>query len=72
MKNDECNYIPIKLKPLLEAATGGALQENVFLETSQKLQQNTCPRDSFLTKLQAEGCKKETMVQVFSCEFCET
>ena len=35
-----------------EAATGGVLLEKVFLESWQKLQENTCARVSFLTKLQ--------------------
>ena len=34
----------------------------MFLEILQNLQENTCARASFLTKLQAK---------VFSCEFCE-
>ena len=39
---------------------------------SQNPQENTCARASFLIKLQAcNFVKKETMVQVFSCEFCE-
>ena len=41
---------------------------------SQNSQGNTCAGVSFLIKLQAEGCsftKKETLAQVFSCEFCE-
>ena len=39
---------------------------------SQNSQENTCARVSFLIKLQAcNFVKKETMVQVFSCEFCE-
>ena len=36
--------------------------------------QNTCARVSFLIKLQVEACnfiKKETLAQVFSCEFCK-
>ena len=46
--------------------------KKVFLERClQNSQENTCGRDSILIKLQAEGCKKETLVQVFSCEFCE-
>ena len=35
---------------------------------------NTCVRVSFLTELQALACnfiEKETLTQVFSCEFCE-
>ena len=39
-----------------EAATGGVLEEKVFLEISQKLQ-NTCARVSFLIKLQASGLR---------------
>ena len=41
--------------------------EKVFLEISQYSQENTCARVSFLIKLQ----KKETVAQVFSCEFCK-
>ena len=36
----------------------------MFLEISQNLQENTCPKVSFLIKLQAEA-------EVFSCEFYE-
>ena len=36
-----------------EAATGGVLQEKVFLEISLNSQENTCARVSFLIKLQA-------------------
>ena len=46
----------------------------VFLEISQNSQENSCIRVSFLIKLQAEACnfiKKETLAQVFSCEFFE-
>ena len=48
--------------------------KKVFLEISQNSQENTCARDSFLIKLRAETCnfiKKESLAQVFSCEFCE-
>ena len=41
----------------------------MFLEISQNSQENACARVSFLIKLQA--IKKETLVQVFSCEFDE-
>ena len=57
-----------------KAATGGVLLEKVFLEISQNLQENTCARVYFLTKLQALACnfiKKEALAQVFSCRFCE-
>ena len=56
---------------LSEEATGGVLQENVFLEILQNSQENTCTRVSFLIKLQANFIKKETLAQVFPCEFCE-
>ena len=59
---------------LSEAAIGAALSEKVFLEISQNSQENNCARVSFLIKLQAEACNftgKETLAQVFSCEFCK-
>ena len=44
----------------------------VFLKISQNSQENTCARVSVLIKLQAcNFIKKETLVQLFSCEFCE-
>ena len=46
----------------------------MFLEILQNSQENTCAGVSFLTKLQALACKfikKETLAQVFSCEFYE-
>ena len=46
----------------------------MLLKTSQNSQENTCEKVSFLIKLQAEACnfiKKETLAQVFSCEFSE-
>ena len=59
---------------ILEAATRGGLQKRVFLETSQNSQEKTCAKVSFLITLQAWGLqiyKKETLAQVFSCEFWE-
>ena len=58
----------------MEAATGGVLLEKLILKISQISQENTCVRVSFLIKLQASGqafnfIKKETLTQVFSCEF---
>ena len=38
--------------------------KKVFLEISQNSQENTCARVFFFIK-------KETLAQVFSCEFCE-
>ena len=55
------------------AATGGVLLEKLFLKISQNSQENTCARDPFLIRLRPEGCnfiKKEALVQVFSCKFC--
>ena len=46
----------------------------MFLEISENSQENTCARASFFIKLQAEACNfitKETLAQVFSCEFSE-
>ena len=46
----------------------------MFLEISQNSQESTSTRESFLKKLQALACsfiKKETLAQVFSCEFCK-
>ena len=63
--SDHFAILPIKGS---EAATGGVLQEKVFLEILQNSQENTCARVSFLITLQA---KKEALVQVFSSEFCE-
>ena len=52
------------------------LWEKVFSEISQNSQENTCARvpETLSIKLQAEACnfiEKETLVQVFSCWFCE-
>ena len=44
------------------------------LEISENPQENTCMGVSFLIKLQAEAwnfIKKETLAQLFSCEFSE-
>ena len=48
--------------------------KKVFLKFSQNSNKNTCARVSSLIKLQAEACnfsKRETLSQVFSCEFSE-
>ena len=48
--------------------------KNVFLKISQNSQENTCDRVSLLLKLQSSACnfiKKETLAQVFSCQFSE-
>ena len=64
----------MSLADIPEEATGGVLYEKVVLENSQNSQENTCTRVSFLIKLQVEACnliEKETLAEVFSCEFCE-
>ena len=44
----------------------------MFLEISQNSRENTCAWVSFLLKLMAcNFIKKETLAQLFSCEFCE-
>ena len=46
--------------------------KKVFLEISWNSQENTCARASFLIKsCTCKFIKKETLAQVFSCEFCE-
>ena len=56
-----------------KSSPGGVLQEKLFLELSQNSQKNICARVSFLIiRLQASTynfIKKETLAQVFSCEF---
>ena len=45
--------------------------KKVFLEISHNSQENTCARVSFLIKLACNFIKKDSLTQVFSCEFCE-
>ena len=47
-----------------EAVTRRCSLKKVFWEILQISQENTCARVSFI--------KKETLGQVFSCEFCQT
>ena len=55
-----------------EAVVQRCSAKKVFLRISQNSQENTCTRVSFLIKLQAcNFIKKETLTQVFSCEFCK-
>ena len=62
---------------LPESATGGVLWKKVLLEISQNSQEDTCARVSLFNKvagLRPHACnfiKKETLTQVFSCEFCK-
>ena len=58
----------------IEAVVQRCSVEKVFLEILQNLQEITCVRVSILMMLQAWACnfiKKETLAQMFSCEFCE-
>ena len=43
--------------------------KKVFLKISQNSQENTCARVCFLSY--CNFIKKETLGQMFSCEFCE-
>ena len=47
-----------------EAVFQGCSVNTVFLKISQNSQENTCASSCSITK-------KETLTQVFSCEFCE-
>ena len=58
-----------------ETANGEAPWKKLFLKNLQNSQKNPSARAFFLVKLQAETCnfiKKETLTQVFPCEFCVT
>ena len=64
----------IALSVETEAFTRRSSVKRVLLEISQNSQENTCARVSFLIKMQASTCnfiKKETLAQVFSCEYSE-
>ena len=55
---------------MIQAVTERRSIKKVFLEISQNSKEKTCARVSFLIRLQAETIfKKETLAQVFSCEF---
>ena len=57
-----------------EAVAQRCSVKNLFIEIFQNSYQNTCVRVSFFIKLQASMCnfiKKETLAQVFPCEFCK-
>ena len=55
---------------VVEAVVQRCSVKKVFLKILQISQENTSARVSFLIKLQ-ESIRKETLAQVFSCEFCE-
>ena len=59
---------------ICKAVPGRCSIKKVFLKISQNSQKNICVRASFLITLQVEAfnfIKKETLEQVFSCEFCK-
>ena len=57
---------------LLQADVQKCFVKKVFLQISQNSQERTCARVSFLIKLQAcNFIKRETLAQMFFCEFCE-
>ena len=56
-----------------ETASRCVLCKKVFLKISQNSQENACSRVSFLINV-GQACsfiKKETLTQVFACEFCK-
>ena len=53
-----------------EAATGSDQQKRIFLKNSQNSQENASVGVSLLIKFLA-ALKENTLLQVFSCEFCE-
>ena len=54
-----------------EAVSRRCSVKKMLLKISQNLQENTCARTSFLTKLQARWLQKKTLAQVFFCGFSE-
>ena len=59
-----------------EAVTWRCFCQKGVLKNFAKFAENTCPRVSFLIKLQVWGLqlyfiKKETLTQMFSCQFCK-
>ena len=60
--------------PYAEAVVQICSVNQVFLEISQNSQENTCARVSFFNKvagIAGNYIKKETLVQVFTCDFCD-
>ena len=56
---------------ITESVVQSCSVKNVFVEISQNSQENTWARVSFLIKQAGNFIKKETLAQVFSCEFCD-
>ena len=71
-------YGKFQMSPSIQEWTEAVVQrcsiKKLFIEISQNSKESTCARVSFLIKLQAEAynfIKKETLAQLFSCEFCK-
>ena len=74
-------YLPVlipesntSIQQYVEVVNQRCPAKKMFLEISQNSQGNTCAKVSFLKKVAGLACnfiKKETLAQVFSCEYCE-
>ena len=67
-------YVATSKTPYTEVATGGVLKEKVFLKNFAKFTGKHLSQSFFLNKvggLALQLHQKETLAQVFSCEFCE-
>ena len=65
--------LKLTIKPFRNKAQRCSVKK-MFLKISQNSKENTCVRVSFFAKCWLEACKfikKETLAQVFFCEFCE-
>ena len=72
------NRVSVLFGGIIKSSHGSCSIKKAILEISQNSQGNTCTRASFLIKQQAscrhKACnfiKKESLAQVFSCEFCK-
>ena len=65
----------MKVQQIIEAVARRCSVKKVFLKITQNSKENTCVRVFFFDKVAslrpATLLKKETLAQVFSCEFCE-
>ena len=66
------HYFELRQKQLVVQSHQRCSIKKVFLEISQNSQENACARVCFLIKLQVcNFIKRETLAQVFACEFYE-
>ena len=65
----------MKVQQIIEAVARRCSVKKVFLKVTQNSKENTCARVFFFDKVAslrpATLLKKETLAQVFSCEFCQ-